>query len=169
MCRQLWSHNKWWEGLIPFKTFMCQKTHIHNGGLLFCMEKWLCSNWMINHIPVSTIFWEHDLIEGSPRAVLLSSHTGCGIPPEAGASDPVPHCRFYWPSGLLSSPQAPTYSGAPHPGKASHKWPRATGESRDEFFHKLRWQFMPRSKRTDKPHNTLTSQVNYRYYSYSSA
>lgn len=71
MCRQLWSHNKWREALIAFKTFMCQKTHLHNGGLLFCMEKWLCSNWMINHIPALTIFWEHDLIEGSPLAVLL--------------------------------------------------------------------------------------------------
>lgn len=37
--------------LIPFK-----KTNIHNGGLLSCMGKWLCSNWMINHIPALTIF-----------------------------------------------------------------------------------------------------------------
>lgn len=94
MCRQLWSNNKWWEGLIPFKTFMCQKTHIHNGGLLFCMEKWLCSNWTINHIPASTIFWEHDLIEGSPLAVLLSSHTGCGIPQKQGHQTQCPTARF---------------------------------------------------------------------------
>lgn len=152
MCRQEWSHNRGREGLIPFK-----KTQIHNEGLPSCMEKWLCSNWMDDK--------SHPSLDDFLRMWFnVRQPTGCGafLSQESLRSRgirPRAPLQVLLTIGLLSSPQAPTYPGAPHPGKASHKRPRAKGRSRDEFFHKLRWQFMPGSKRTDKPHNLTTGII----------
>lgn len=113
------------------------------------------------------------------RRLNMRQPTGCAVCLPHGLWNPLEPRGWKWAGQCLSNNRAVGHPflhpppsaclSASHPLKTSHKQLGAKSRSRSKIFHKLRWQFMPRSKRTDKPHNTSTSRVNCRYYSYSCA